>query len=245
MLNPEGTYALTHRVELAECDPKDRMRLSWIMRLQQEAGEKQLLELGIGHQKLWEEGMVFLLSKMAVQILQTPRYLQEIVVETCPLPVKGAAFQRETVMTDRVTGRKLVQIYTSWMLVNTNDWKILRPAAFPYPLIRGEMDGDPNLFKWKVDTQQGEVVGVRPIYYSDLDNNGHANNAVYGDIATDFLPKGILLEKEVAAFWVHYQKEGALGEELTIHRAAIDEDHYDIWGEGPDSRCFEAKVALR
>ena len=81
MLNPEGTYAITHRVELAECDPKDRMRLSWIMRLQQEAGEKQLLELGIGHQKLWEEGMVFLLSKMAVQILQTPRYLQEIVVE--------------------------------------------------------------------------------------------------------------------------------------------------------------------
>lgn len=162
MLNPEGTYAITHRVELAECDPKDRMRLSWIMRLQQEAGEKQLLELGIGHQKLWEEGMVFLLSKMAVQILQTPRYLQEIVVETCPLPVKGAAFQRETVMTDRTTGQKLVQIYTSWMMVNTNDWKILRPAAFPYPLIRGEMDGDPNLFKWKVDTQQGRLWGSGP-----------------------------------------------------------------------------------
>ena len=170
---------------------------------------------------------------------------QEILVETCPLPVKGAAFLRETVMSDRATGQKLVQIYTSWMLVNTSDWKVMRPSAFPYDMVRGEMDADPAIFKWKVDTTAGQVVGIRPIYYSDLDNNGHANNAVYGDIATDFLPTGILQEKEVASFLVHYQKEGALGEELTIHRAAIDEDHYDIWGEGPDSRCFEAKVALR
>ena len=30
----------------------------------------------------------------------------------------------------------------------------------------------------------GQVVGIRPIYYSDLDNNGHANNAVYGKTIT-------------------------------------------------------------
>lgn len=245
MLNPQGTYSLVHRVELAECDPRDRMRLSWIMRVQQEAGEKQLLELGIGHERLWGEGMVFLLSKMAVEILETPRYQQEILVQTCPLPCKGAAFQRETVMSDRRDGRKLVQIYTSWMLVNTADWKVMRPSAFPYEMVRGEMDADPGIFKWKTDTTAGEVVGVRPIYYSDLDNNGHANNAVYGDIATDFLPTGILGEKEVASFLVHYQKEGSLGEELTMHRAQIGENMYDIWGEGPDSRCFEARVTLR
>ena len=245
MLNPQGTYSLVHRVELAECDPKDRMRLSWIMRVQQEAGEKQLLELGMGHERLWQEGMVFLLAKMAVDIPQTPRYQQEILVETCPLPVKGAAFQRETVMSDRATGQKLVQIYTSWMLVDTRGWKVLRPSAFPYTMVRGEMDADPSIFKWKVDTAAGQVVGVRPIYYSDLDNNGHANNAVYGDIATDFLPTGILQEKEVAAFRIHYQKEGSLGEELTIHRAQTGDNCYDIWGEGPDCRCFEGTILLR
>lgn len=32
------------------------------------------------------------------------------------------------------------------------------------------------------------VLGERPAYWSDLDANGHVTNAVYGRIATDFLP---------------------------------------------------------
>ena len=243
MLNPQGTYCYYSKVEQFECDLRDRMKLSWLMRRQQQGGEEQLLSLGMGYQKLFDEGMVFLISKIVGEIIQMPRYQQEIAVMTCPLPPRSATFLRETRVEDRSTGRLLSRMVTAWMLVNPVDRRILRPSAFPYQMVMGEFTDDPSIFRFRAP--QGEPVGGRTVGYSDLDINGHVNNAVYGDIAEDFLPLEVVQQQELAGFAFHYQNEALAGDRLTICRAQPQEQEWFVTGDGPQQRCFEARRTFR
>lgn len=242
MLNPEGTYTKTMAVELFEVDRWDRMKLSWLMRRQQQGGEEQLQQMGIGYETLIGQGMVFLLSKVVLEVKRLPKTGDLVQIHTCPLPCKGAQFFRETSMTTP-QGEELVHFHTAWMLVNPQDHKILRPTAFPYTLTFGQPDYDPAIFKFKA--AQGEEAGVRPVYYSDLDINHHVNNAVYGDMCLDFLPPQALEGHEVAAFAIHYISEARPGDKLQIMLAQPQADTYTVAGLVEGRPSFEAVVTLR
>ena len=110
----------------------------------------------------------------------------------------------------------LVSGSSQWVLVDIISREILRPSS----LAEGRRRTDPR----KSDCPECEklkkaealpVLGQRPVYYSDLDGNGHINNAVYGKIAVDFLPEA-LRQKGIKDFSINFFVETKQGETLEI-----------------------------
>ena len=82
-----------------------------------------------------------------------------------------------------------------------------------------------------------EPAGERRAVYSDIDGNGHVDNARYLDMAMDVLPQG-MTAREPAEVQVLFSRETMPGETLSLFRK-VGEDGADVKGMigGKDSFC--------
>lgn len=241
MFHPEGTFTLFHHVDFYECDLALRMRPANLVRVLQQAGEDQLSSLGMNYHTLKDQhGMGFVTSRVILEIDRMPTAEEDITVETCPMGSKGSQFFRQAQARDS-QGNILARFYTSWTLVELETMKILRPQAFPLEMTCGELEIDPKEFRFR--TTVGQPAEVRPVRYSDLDANGHVNNAVYYDIICDLLPLEKLKENAPKRICLCYAHQAVPGRELELLRC-VEEGEYHLVGRQGDQTCFEARVTL-
>ena len=85
-----------------------------------------------------------------------------------------------------------------------------------------------------------EELGTRPVYWSDLDGNGHLYSGNYGDIVWDFLPAD-LRERTPSAFYINYSREATLDQELRLLGIRDGEDACLMEGVGPGGTCFTCR----
>lgn len=178
-----------------------QMKYSMILRLLQEAAGRHLEELGLSYLVLREQhGMVFLLVEAAVCIHRLPAYGETVQAETWFCGVEGVKFGRGLYI--RSGDELCIELGSHWVLVDPETHRILRPSKFPVPAGRQATPDGPMpvpLEKQRPGLlfgKEGEPVpgvcraGKRIVRYSDLDSNGHVNNAVYVDMLCDFFPDG-------------------------------------------------------
>lgn len=240
----DGIFHYNIYLHFYDCDPKEQAKLSTVLKYAADIAGIDYTLKGYGHQYLWDNGMVFLLSRSSFRIHRMPRAYEEIVVSTWEHGIKGSQFLRDFEYFSK-EGELLVSAATAWLLVNPVSRKILRPSAFI-----GEMKKLPDK---KPDCEeagklrmpeQHALIGKRKIRYSDLDGNGHVYNAVYGDIVSDFLPEE-LIQRQIVGFQINYQTEAVLGEELDLFLASDPEDENGWYLEGKNAaggNCFISRV---
>lgn len=211
-------YSKGVRVPYPECDIHNHWKLSHIMRAVQQIASDQLDDLGMTFRKLYSEGYVFLLSKEYLQFHQGITAGEMVRISTWPIPPKGAQFRRNVAI-DSMDGQRLMSGYTTWLLVDPQNHKILRPAAFPYELRYAPLnENDP--IEEELSSMKPAVAGNnRPgqslkVAYSNSDCNGHLNNAVYGDLVMDCLPFEIWEEYCPESFLIHFIREAKVGAEV-------------------------------
>ncbi|MDD2955549.1 MAG: thioesterase [Oscillospiraceae bacterium] len=229
-------------VPMPECDIKNRWKLSCIMRQMQEVGAQHLEALDMGFQKLWDEGFVFLLSKILLEIRRRPVGGERLRVVTQPRPPKGAQFLRDICFYDQ-NGEEIICAGTAWMLADPVSRTIRRPAEYPYVIPYAQEPYSDAAAKLKCRAPETlEPLGSREVRYSDLDTNGHVNNAVYGDIVCDHLPMEEIRRREIARFKIHYAREARSGDILELFGGALTADSRYQLGKRGEEKCFEAEV---
>ena len=239
MFDPNMTYRTTHRVEFYECDLALRMRPAQLLRVLQQVGEDQLSAMGLDYETLHRDhSMAFLVSRLIMEIDRMPHNGEEIILETCPMGDAGSQLFRQTNALDG-QGKELVRLYTSWTLYDPAAQRVLRPKSFPADLQGGRLDFDPKAFKLKL--QPGQPAGRRPVVYSDLDSNGHMNNAVYLDVICDLLPLQTLRQQSLWRIHLAYDHQALPGTDLELF-CGREGECYSITGCQQDHRCFEAQV---
>lgn len=210
-----------------DCDAEGRASLYSIMKLFTEmAGDDYELR-GLGHGRLLESGQAFLLSKMSLRVHRLPAYGEELTASTWERRVKGVFFFRDHELLDG-EGRAVVSASGSWFLVEPATREVLRPDALIGPLPEAtEMAADcaacPKL-RPRPGTELRDL-GERPVYYSDLDANGHVNNAVYSRVAVDFLPREHR-ERKLRDYFIIFKKETRPGETLKILGSETEDGFY-------------------
>ncbi len=239
MLNPKGTHTATFVVPCYDCDCNNRMRLSGFLKHTQQANTEQTDSLGMAYETLYAKGMVFVLAKVYIQVAQMPLPGQVMTVQTCPLQPVGAQFLRELVFASEEG--PLAHMYATYLLINAHSRKILRPSAFPYSMEMGTFTESMQLFKMAVPESLAELPD-RKIYYSDIDLNGHVNNAVYADIALDCLDYTLCSTRNITEFRVQFIAETLPGESLRLSVGQSGCDQYFIRGHNPKGVGFEAQV---
>ena len=67
-------YSFKTVLKTAECDPRQEIRLSSLVRLMQEAAIHAVEELGYDHTKTLDRGLLWVIGKQYFQIARMPRY---------------------------------------------------------------------------------------------------------------------------------------------------------------------------
>jgi acyl-ACP thioesterase len=221
----------------------ERASLRFIMKLLSElAGEHFERSRNLGHQELLDRGQVFLLSQLAISFIRTPVYSQEIVTQTWAREIKGPLLYRDYEIFGE--GEELLAAASSaWIIADPVSRALLRPNSLrelPEMVVRQARC--PDCKKLRRDAAL-EPLGLRPVYYSDIDGNGHVNNAVYGAIAMDFLPQA-LRERGVKDFHITFNQETKLGESLSIYGGEAAEG-YRVSGEADGTLRFSAEFTFK
>ncbi len=239
MFNPSSTHSEKQLVEFYDCDNKMRQRPSHIVRRLQQMAENQLQIWDMSYEKMRSEhGMVFLLSKLILDIEQFPTSAQHVELKTCPMGSKGSQLLREGLVQGE-DGQRLCSLYTTWTLYDVNAGRVVRPAACPIKYESGEISISTDSFKFRAE--MGELVASRRVVYSDLDPNGHINNATYLDIICDTLPFERMEQDDIKQISIYYQQQAVAGDVLSIYMGQ-NEGEYSIVGQIGERPCFEGLV---
>lgn len=216
------------------------LRPTALLALMQETSNMQFAASGRSLDAIREEqGVGFILSRIAFDILRPLTAFDKIRVETFTCEGHGFSYPRGfEVFCD---AELVARCHSLWALVNITDRTLVKCADFPLtfgnePELCCEM---PIRFRIPCDAEFLPV-GERVIAYSDLDYNMHMNNTKYPDMVCDFLPNPT--DMRITGMALSYCHEAAFGARLTVERAEGGDGVYYFRTKKGDTVCLEAMV---
>ncbi|MBR0447396.1 MAG: hypothetical protein IIX28_02895 [Clostridia bacterium] len=233
-------YKLPVKVASYDVGAGGVMRLSAILRYQQEAGEQHLVDAGLGWQDMLKMGMVFVTSRWHTLIHRLPAMEEQVTLTTWHRNRKGPRFFRCYEWRD-AAGNLLVEGVMQFALVSVTEHRLLRGDEFMEraPLPDTDRDvtcGDPARFP----VSGVEPVGEYRVRWSDIDRNGHLNNTHYADLMLDGL-SAERLAGQPAEVDLHFAGECVMGDTLTLS-ACEAEGVTTVTGDTDRGRSFAARI---
>ncbi|MBQ5781120.1 MAG: acyl-[Spirochaetaceae bacterium] len=241
-----GFFCSEGLLSFCQCNTHHQMSIYELFRLTSDAATEDFCRRGFSWHVLKSHDIAILLSRQSFRIHKWPKANGSMKIctrEEAPMPLQTT---RYCVIYDSETGEKLVSGYSLWIVVDLKTRKILRTSAFtlrPDPTFATEVDWIPpgKIHIDSVDFQDENNCTLRKIFYSDMDANGHLNNARYGDFITDAIPDD--LQDKITDIRINFAKEAAAGDSLTVCKNYNrDEGKIVVVGKNGDEICFESEV---
>ncbi len=238
--NIQNEYSITFKIASFDTDMADNLRLSAILRYQQEAAERQLEPLGAGWCQLAEQGMAFVASRWHAVIHRLPTMEETVTLTTWHRERKGPRFLRCYRWQDE-TGAVLIEGVMQFALLSAADHRLLRGEEFdafglPNRPDCGVACTDPAKFSLPALTPAFDFTVRR----SDTDRNRHLNNTRYADLLWDALPEVSARPVDVQ---LHFAGEAPIGSTMTLSAGTDGEAGY-VRGEAGGKTIFAGRVAF-
>lgn len=217
-------YEVSVRVRFSDIGSNNKLRLYELPKYFQDSSIEHSESLGVGIPYLAPRNLAWLLTSWQIEIQRLPVYDEKLVIRTWPFDFKGAFGYRNYDMTTE-NGEVLVKGYAIWLHTDVAEMK---PAKVPEEEA-GKYGVEPRLDmeylprKIGLPAQMEEVDRV-PVHSHHADMYRHMNNAMYVDLASDYIP----VSGEVKRIRVDYRKQMKVGETMVVKRA---------WEE---NRCYVA-----
>ena len=229
-------YTKDLTIQCYETDASWRLKPASFMNFAQEAAGNHAVYLGFGYDDLIASNTAWILSRVHVEFIDTPKWKEDITLTTWHKGLNRLFFLRDFILTDK-DGRERVKATTSWLILNLETRRLVRdPKLTEDGTVCSE-----NVLETPADKVQMpkdiEAVHVMDhlVAYSDVDMNAHANNAMYMQWAMDAVDYDIASTMPVKEFTINFNHETKPGDVVAIYKARI------IEGEG--RRVFiEGKV---
>ena len=236
-------YSLTFKIASFDTDSADRMRLSAVLRYQQEAGEQHLGPAGLGWRDLSSHGIAFVASRWHAAIHRLPILEEEVTLTTWHRDRKGPRFFRCYEWRD-AEGNLLIEGVMQFALVSVTDHRLLRGDEFmalaPLPdAWRGVNCADPGRFTLTDPIAAGNY----EVRWSDIDRNGHMNNTHYADLMWDFVPT-VWQGRAPTDVELYFAGESRQGDFLSLWVMMDGENACCVAGDTDRGRTFAAKITF-
>ena len=198
-------------------------------------------ELGFGYNSLHIHHMAWVLSRMHIHFEKPVKWRDIITLYTWHKGSAGLFYTRDFDLKNEA-GESCIQATSSWVVIDDRTRRFVRPEDLKSLLETGLVDDaiKENAPKLMAPKTVFESAGVHVVSYSDLDLNGHTNNARYGVWAMDCLP----LEETgvpVKDLYINFNKETVPGESVELYRCR-DENVWWVEGRMEGKACFTVKL---
>lgn len=227
-------YTEKHIVPCYDTDASWRLKPTSFMNMAQEAAGRHAVYLGFGYDDLIVSNTAWILSRVHVEFVDTPKWREELTLHTWHKGLNRLFFLRDFLVTDN-EGKTRIKATTSWLVLNLETRRLVRDPKF---LEEGTVCTE-NVIETPADKVQmpkdavPELVRRHTVSYSDIDTNGHTNNAMYMQWAMNSVDYETASSRPVKEFTINFNHETKAGDVVDIYRASAEkEDGLHVYVEG-------------
>jgi acyl-ACP thioesterase len=238
-------YIQEYTIPCYDTDASGRLKPASFMNLAQEAAGQHAVYLGFGYDDLIVTNTAWILSRVHIRFVDTPMWKDDVVLTTWHKGLNRLFFVRDFRLTDK-EGRTRVEATTSWLVMNLETRRLVRDPqlregsecledviATPAGKVQMPKDVEPQLMFEHL------------VAYSDIDVNGHANNAMYMQWAMDAVDYDIASTRPVKEVTINFNHETKAGDVVALYKSIIKtEDGRRVYVEGKvgDTSAFCVEI---
>ena len=238
-------YIQEYTIPCYDTDASGRLKPASFMNLAQEAAGQHAVYLGFGYDDLIATNTAWILSRVHIRVVDTPMWKDDVVLTTWHKGLNRLFFVRDFRLTDK-EGRTRVEATTSWLVMNLETRRLVRDPqlregsecledviATPAGKVQMPKDVEPQLMFEHL------------VAYSDIDVNGHANNAMYMQWAMDAVDYDIASTRPVKEVTINFNHETKAGDVVALYKSIIKtEDGRRVYVEGKvgDTSAFCVEI---
>ena len=225
-----------------DTDASWRLKPTSFMNQAQEAAGLHAVHLGFGYDDLIVNNTAWILSRVHIEFLDTPKWRENITLTTWHKGLNRLFYLRDFILTDG-NGKERVKATTSWLVLNLETRRLVRDSQLME-------EGTVNLEN-AIETPADKVQlpkDVEPVLafehvvgYSDVDMNGHANNAMYMQWAMDAVDYDIASARPVRELTINFNHETKAGDSVALYRYVVEQEdglHVFVEGKVSDVSAF-------
>lgn len=234
----ERIFTENFTVRYSEVNKFGNIKLQSIFDYLQQAAAEHANSLGFGMKDLYQKGIIWVLSKMSINISGTFAPEQKITVCTYPSGVERIFFRREFEISDSSTGKILVRASSFWLLLD---------AAKLRPLRRNILDGlqlenpDLPLSVQPIPTQPEDFsmqeILTTKVNFSQMDINQHLNNAQYAGMTENAIFEKLQNSFAFSEINVSFLQAQKYPDEITVSLDVRDDGSFMLAGENKNAGC--------
>ena len=205
-----------YRLRWMDFDQYERILPFTIFDIFQDVALYQSEEMGIGYEDMMAHRVFWAVIRQKMEIVRQPDHYQVVTARTWPHSLTRFSFMRDNSMRDE-GGNLLVKASAEYVLMNIDTRKFVKVTDI---LHNDYSFDDARAFEGKLrklpDFEADEDgIGTAIPGFSDMDKNGHVNNAMYARYVMDALDPGADLA--LRTFQIDYRREVVEGVPLTMH----------------------------
>jgi acyl-ACP thioesterase len=223
------------------------LKLSALLGMFQEAAEPASVELGFGFDVMRDRfNAAWILTRIRVDVKKPAVWRDEIEIETWNRRHSRVTFERDFIARD-AHGETVAAAVTSWVVLDVDTRAMKTASDFGFDVPDFDMPR-------AIDCRLGRIrspVELTPVYtrtvgYSDIDVNGHVNNARYVDFAMDCIPVERHRARRVNSVEIGYVNEARAGDSISLLAASPPDepDAVYIEGAGNGVTFFRARAVM-
>lgn len=217
-----------------QTDVSWRLKPAAFMDLAQEMANRHATVLGFGYDNLIKTKTAWILSRMNIKFEKTPLWRDEVSLTTWHKGLNRLFFLRDFIMKDK-EGNECVKATTSWLVLNLETRRLVRD---PHLMDEGTTCSD-NVIETPADKVQmpkdiePELIMEHKVAYSDVDLNGHTNNAMYMHWAMDAVDYSVASARPVREMTINFNHETKAEDIVKIFKTDVEkEDGLHVFVEG-------------
>lgn len=242
-------YSKSLTVLSSETDCNKNLKAYSFLCNTQELANDHAIILGFGYDKLIQNHCAWVLSRLKVKFLSTPKWQDKYTITTWHKGMQALFSMRDFSATlDSEPEKPIIVCTSSWLIMDLNTRRLLRAEH-----VLGEdiftsahhEDAIAEPCGKLVFPKEMEKVHTRRVVHSDIDMNLHTNNAKYMEWAFDILPIEETMQKEVDEFQINFNKESKIGDIIDFYLYKHDEKTYFVEGKRENDSIYQTVIKFK
>ncbi|MEB3800924.1 acyl-[acyl-carrier-protein] thioesterase [Flavobacterium columnare] len=204
-----------HKINFLHCTPNGILKYTDLCNLFQLTASSHAEQGGFSHADMQIFNQAWVLSRMVVEIIDLPKWQDEITIKTWIKSLNG--YQSVRCLEMYLKGEKIIGCETFWIVINTHT---RRPEYFA-------LSYDPFTFfpndatktrTHKINIPEDPIkLTDKIVKLSDIDIVNHANNVKYLEWSLDEMDPKIILEQKIKSFTINFLKEINLRDKIEVN----------------------------
>lgn len=211
----DQTHTMQFTVTELLADRFGRCRSASLLRFAQDAAGAHCVKLGTDWDTMASKGLFWAVIRQRLEVTRLPQVGETVTVKTWPMPTTRVAYPRATVAYDE-NGTELFKVMSLWVIMDRQTRTMIRPDRSGVDVAGTVLGGElpaPAGLNFKDLSQET----LRTVGFTELDINGHMNNARYLDWLCDLLCSDFHKDHPMKAVTICYLNEALEGQQVALH----------------------------